>query len=346
MADELAPGDAETENTPAVHKGRQRRNAFIALVAATLVAVVASVIIFILDRLEDDPIPLSTPSGELAFVSNRDGQWDIYTLGPDGTLRNLTGANGANDFFASYSFLSDMINYLTDDSGEMGPGQVRPDGADLRTLSVTDAIVSVINEGRTDWDPNWSVGAEWLVWSSLGDFNLEIYVSPASSDERTRLTDDSALGPRDWFPSWSPDGLRITYSSDREGDENIYIMDRDGENLAQLTGDPGNDFHPAWSLDGSTILFVSERNQPLVGGNLELFLMDPDGGNQRPMADGDSFSGDPAYSADGSEVVYMSNEDGHWHIYLMNADGTNVRRLTEGDADYLFPVWRPVAGGP
>jgi TolB protein len=64
------------------------------------------------------------------------------------------------------------------------------------------------------------------------------------------------------------------------------------------------------------------------------------------MADGDSFSGDPAYSADGSEVVYMSNEDGHWHIYLMNADGTNVRRLTEGDADYLFPVWRPVAGGP
>ncbi len=304
---------------------------------------IATAVYVVLDRLDQDPIPLGAPSGELAFMSDRNGNWDIFLMDATGTITNLTeaaGEVGDADYFPSWAFQSDMINFLTNRDGELGAGQVQPDGEALGTLSVTEAILSTINSGRFDWDPLWSAGGETLLWASLRDFNLEIYTMLGNDfDTMNRLTQDGFNGPRDWFMAWSPDGEKIVFSSDRNGDEDIYVMNADGSDVVQLTDSEGDDTRPAFSEDGTQILFVSERNIPLEDG-MDLYIMNADGSDQRPLGD-EIFTGWLVYSADGSEVLYISNEEGDFNIYRRDADGENVRRLTESDSDDLFPVWRP-----
>ncbi len=300
----------------------------------------AGVAFWVYQTLQSDPIPLGAPSGEIAFISNREGVWDLFLLDAAGTLTRLTTGE-ANDYFASWAFDGEMINFLSDRHGdEIGPAQVGPDGGDLRTLSIVAGALEVIRTGRIDWDPVWFPDGERIVWSSLRDLNLEIYVGDPDGQNAQRLTNHPT---NDWFPTISPDGTEILFISDRESDVfNIYRFGTDGEGLTQLTDSTFDELHPTWSSDGERILFISDIDDELLEGKINLFVMDADGANQRRLGDDEVFEGDPVYAADGQQVVYMSNEGGFWHLYLMDADGSNIRRLTEGDSDNMFPVWRPV----
>lgn len=320
-----------------------RRTFLLGAVVGLLLVAGFALVLFVL-AFQREPIPLGPPSGELGFISNRDGQWDVFTLDADGNARNLTDDGGGDhDYFVSWAFDSEMMNFITSRSGEMGPGQVRPDGSDLRSLDIATGIMTVFREGRFDWDPAWSPDGSYLLWASLRDTNLELYVAPSNDlESRTRLTSDGLAGPRDWFHAWSPDGSRIVFSSDRDGNENIYVMNADGSSIVQLTDDPADDFHGMWSLDGTYILFVSEQETSLTTGTIDLFVINPDGSDLRPFGENEVFEGDPMYSADGQHVAYVSNVAGDWNIYVMEIDGENIVRVTESDADDMFPVWRPV----
>jgi Tol biopolymer transport system component len=117
------------------------------------------------------PTPESTTAvrlrGELTFMSDQEGTWDVFTLDPDGNLRNLTGDGAGQDYFPAWAFQSDMVNFLTGRSGEMGPAQVEPDGSNLHTLGIAEAIMSTVLAGRIDWDPNWSPDGRRLLVQQL-----------------------------------------------------------------------------------------------------------------------------------------------------------------------------------
>lgn len=325
-------------------------------VVLLVVVVAAAAIVIINERLNEDPVRLSTGNGEadateeaadpvprfeIAYNSNRDGDWDIFLLATDGTLINLTGDDsGGHDYFPSFSFQSDMINFITGRTGEMGPGQVRPDGSDLRTLDIASAVMSTVGEGRLDWDPSWSPDGATILWASLRDLNLELYTMDAATNEnRLRLT---AAFSRDWFMTWAPDGATIALLSDREDDEDVYVIDATGENLTRLTEFANDELHPMFSLDGTKILFISQADESAVDGELDWWIMNVDGSDLRRFEDGEVFRGDPTYSPDGRQMLYVSNEGGTWGLYLQNTSGGPAVRLSDPEHDALFPVWRPV----
>lgn len=318
-------------------KGFGRHRWRVVLILSVLVVVLVSGWL-IWRNLTRTVIPFGQVLGEVAFIQ-RNTNWDIAILSADG-FYTVTDGDAWDDYFASFDFRGERINFLSLRAGELGPTQVQPDRSGLRTLGVVDAVTTMVFEGRFDWDASWSPDGTKLLWSSLRDLNLELYVADNQPNAAPlRLTNHPA---RDWFASWSPDGTRIAFASDRAGNEDIYVMDADGANLRQLTNHPANDIFPVWSLDGETLLFVSERDTPLGNGSLTLYLLDPDADSPTPAALGQTrFEGDPTYSPDGREVVFMSNRDGDWSLYSMDADGGNLRRLTDTTTDELFPVWRP-----
>jgi Tol biopolymer transport system component len=290
------------------------------------------------------------PPQVVSFVSDRAGDWDIFTLFPDGELVNLTDdGSGAHDYFVSWSMNADpdkKMNFLANrgNPDETGPAQMDPDGGNIRSLPIFQAIMTTFQQQLFDWDPVWSPDGERLAWISVRDLGLELYVVDAdaelSLDNATRLTNNGAV-TRDWFAVWSPDGQYLAYSSDEAGDENIYVVDAETGERTQLTDHPAQDTHPMYSLDGSQIAFVSERDTAIATGTLNLYIMDADGGNQRRLTDEMRFDGDPLWSADGRYMMYVSNQTGNWHIYVRDQEQDSVRQITEGDSNNLFPVWRP-----
>jgi Tol biopolymer transport system component len=329
---------------PSKLKPRTRRGFVfrVILTVAALVITLVAVILFMLQRITPR-IPLGTPNHEIAFVSNRDSNWDIFTMDSDGSLDNLTATSDegrtANDWFVAWAMDGEALFFLSDRTGESGPAIMKPDGSDQRPLTILSAITTLVGEGRVDWDPTISPDGQHIAWSSLRDLNLEVYVMDADGDNRQRLTNHF---PFDWYPAWSPDGTRIAFSSERDGNLNVYLMNADGSDQRALTTDKADELRAMWSLDGKQIAFVSERDHSITTGALDIWVVDADGEpNPRPLPSDTVFEGGMRWSPDGSQVLYVSNREGDWNIYVMDANGDNVRRLTDSDADDLFPVWRP-----
>ncbi len=305
------------------------------LVVAVLVIAVA---VLVYRRLHSDTIELGETRGELAFMSNRAGDWDLMLLKPDGTLSNLTQEGEGDDFFFSFAFSGDLITFFSNRGGKFNPAQVNTDGSGLKTMSFAQAAMSVLMEGNIDMDPAWAPGGEKMAWSSVRDFNAELYMGNSDSSDQKRLTND---GGSDTMMAWSPDGTRLVFISDREGQQDVYVLDIASGDLTRLT-DSLWDFQPVWSLDGSQILFVSAESEAYETGDFDLVIINADGSNRHVLAEDEVFTGDPTYSPYGGQVAYMSNEEGNWDIYVMDADGSNARRMTDGEGDNMFPAWRPV----
>lgn len=186
-----------------------------------------------------DIIPFGNPPSNLMFSSDAEGDWDVILLDADGTLNNLTADDsGGQDILASFSIDGSSINFLSNRMDEMalGPSQVNPDGTDLSTLTIINAVMTLFRESKFDWDPTWSPDGENLAWASLRDANLEIYTIPLSEEidfaNADRRTNDIV---RDWYIAWSPDGTQLAYNNNSGGTENVYTMNMATGEATQLT---------------------------------------------------------------------------------------------------------------
>ena len=175
----------------------------------------------------------STPSadaaeGQIAFMSDRDGNWEIYLMNADGSgLTNLT-QNPAFDSSPAWSPDGRRIAFWSsrDGDGYGGIYVMNADGSGLTNLTqdrVDDAShVSV-----------WSPDGRRIAFVSRRDGNSEIYLINADGSGLTQLTQHGADDPSS--PVWSPDGRRIAFQSDRDGNVEIYLVNADGSGLTNLT---------------------------------------------------------------------------------------------------------------
>jgi len=268
--------------------------------------------------------PRSILNDRILILSERDGNWEIYSVGLDGTNQiNLT-KNKAEDRLPSLSPERGRIAFVTDRDGNNEIYIMTSDGANPTRLT---------NNNADDVTPVWSPDGNRIAFVSQRDGNYEIYVMDADGNNETRLTNSSA---DDTFPSWSPDSKWITFVTERDGNQEIYKMSADGMQPAvNLTNDPASDTIPFFSPDGSWISFVSNRD-----GNYDLWVMDTNGNNLRKITTAtNNIVGWYAWSPDGTQIAFDSKADGDYEVYVINADGTNLRQITTNTASDQFATW-------
>jgi TolB protein len=276
---------------------------------------------------------------QIAFVSTRDGNWEIYVMDADGNNpRNLTN-HVSSDRDPSWSPDGQRIVF---DSNR--------DRADNTEIYVMDAdgknSKNLTDHPADDWGAVWSPDGQKIAFSSNRDGNMEIYVMNTDGKNLQRLTKHPAT---DSFPSWSADSRKIAFNSNRDGNDEIYVIDADGieKNPRNLTNHLANDWEPAWSSDGRKIAFASWRD-----GTPKIYIMDADGKNLQRLTDHpavDQFGHTvkdqwPSWSPDGQSLAFSSSRDGgdrasNFEIYVVDADGADLRRLTNHPAFDANSSW-------
>ena len=211
----------------------------------------------------------------IAFVSDRDGNSEIYVMDADGGNPQRLTNNDFDDWYPSWSPDEKRIAFVSDRDGNRQIYVMDADGGNPQRLT---------ENPNNDWSPSWSPDGKRIAFSSdrEGRFNHEIYLIDADGGNLQRLT-NNANGDDDILPSWSPDGKRIVFSARREGHfenkfvvtEEIYVMDAAGGNQQRLTENLFNDWSPSWSPNGKRIAFASDRKGDLQ--NFEIYVMDAAG---------------------------------------------------------------------
>ena len=267
----------------------------------------------------------SESSLKLIFSSNKDGNWEIYSMNMDGSeLINLTN-NPGDDINPKWSPDGSKISFTSDrDGGVNSVFVMNADGTNQ-----TNIIPAIdVTASQASWHPD---GDKLLViykawWT--GDFN-QIYSITAAGATINRLTDGAW---DDYFPTYSPDGTKIVFSSTRDGNTEIYTMNADGSNQTNISNNSDDDYFPSWSPDGTKIKFTSYRD-----GDSEIYVMDADGSNQinisnNPLGN-DTWA---SWSQDGTQLIFNTTRDGDWNIYKMNADGSGQIPITFDPSDEWY----------
>ena len=276
---------------------------------------------------ESDVSPVWAPDGaRIAFLSTRDGNYEIYAMDSDGSNpRNLT-SHESNEEDPSWSPDGRRIAFVSNRDGNIDIHVMGSDGSNPRNLT---------NDQRDDFNPAWSPDGRHIAFESMNEGNFEIYVMGSDGSNPRNLTNHER---EDRNPVWSPDGRRIAFVSDRDDNFEIYVMGADGSNPRNLTGDEtGVDESPAWSPDGRRIAFESLREW-----NYEIFVMGSDGSNPRNLTNNQRDDNRPVWSPDGRHLAFTSWGEGNSEIYLMGSDGSGPRKLTDDPTGVVdSPAWSP-----
>ena len=269
----------------------------------------------------------------IVFSSNRDGDWDIYSMDVNGdNLRQLTD-HPAADRFPGFSPNGRRIAFISD----------RGVTDDLYVMdSDSNNVIRLAHEGFSKFAPTWSPDGTRIAFSSFrfAVGNWEIYVMEPDGNNLINLTNHKWWDLR---PSWSPDGSKMAFTSMRDGGFNdprhIFVMNADGTGRRNLTADTQltNSWNPSWSPDGRKIAFNSRLN---FRGN-DIFVIAAKGEELERLTNREGANIQPVYSPDGTKIAFVSTRDGGYNIYLMDTNGRDVARLTKTPhgTENLNPAW-------
>ena len=284
-------------------------------------------------RVADDVVQMFTgvrgvASTELTFVSNREGNTEIYVMDADGGNARRATANGSINNFPSWTPDGDAIVYTSyrhrneprlylSTRGRGRPGQL------LAKL-----------KGRSFYRGKFSPSGQLLGLVMSDNGASDIYTARPDGEKLRRLTRNGAI---DISPEWSPDGKQLAFVSDRTGAPQIYVMNADGGEVRRLTFDGSYNTNPAWSPDGRWIAYESQ-----LEGQFDIWLIDPSGeGSGVPLVANPRSDEAPAWSPDSRKIAFSSRRRGLADIYVMDFNGENLLRLTQGAGDNTSPSWGP-----
>jgi hypothetical protein len=159
---------------------------------------------------EDDSVDIMgswSSSGEMAFTSNRNGDWDIFVMGSDGSNVQELIATANNEGSPAYSPKGDRIAFTSDASGNNDLYVADSDGSNIRQLTDT-----LENESFPSWSPN----GKRIAYTSKQEFARQLMVIDVDSGSVEVLFEHpsraglvgSVLGGAK-FPIWSSGGDEI-----------------------------------------------------------------------------------------------------------------------------------------
>jgi len=306
----------------------------------------------------------SPDARSVAFVSDRDGQSDIYVgLVAEGTLVRITNDPNVE---LQPKWSPDGTALLFERLNELG-------GSDLWKVPALGGVARrIVLNGQS---PTWSADGRLIAYSSQGVIWIsdaagatprqvtqpepplfhyqpafahngrslafirkhngpygELALLDMASGSIRALTHDGALA---LSPVWSPDDKTIFVTSSRGGTLNVWRIPVIGSEPVPITAGNGDDTDIDLSSDGSRLVFSTYK----ANLNLGEVSLEPRSAGRLTWLTSDSVRGEvfPRYSPDGRQIAYFTNRVGgeRESVWVAEADGATAVRIADGE----HPRW-------
>jgi len=249
-------------------------------------------------RLTDSPAldynAAFAPDGKkIAFVSERDGNPELYVMAGDGSgLRRLTDNFALNDHPA-WSPDGQKIVFVSTREPAAVPGRawnaiyvMNADGAGVKRLSPPDAA---------DYSPAWSPQGDLIAMASGSGRagGTDLYVLKPDGSGRRLVVKNGG------WPCFTADGQGLFFHSQRQGNWGIWRVKLDGSNLERITPPEFEAFTPRVSADGRRLAAAVRR-----GEHRQIELLELGTGKWTALTKEATDHWNPSFSTNGGLVVY------------------------------------------
>ena len=324
-----------------------------------------------LKLVEDGYYPSWSPdSKRIAFMSNREGHVNLWTVSASGGPPARLTKDAGIDYQPAWSPDGRWIAY--------GSGALVGYDFNVAVVGAEGGRPRMLTSGFTYVTrPTWSVDGKSVVFSGARDGILNVWRVPFFADGRraepARITvgqgqDTDVTISRDgrklafasvrsetniWelsvdsgevravtsgisgadFPQLSPDGKTLLVSATRTGERAVWTADLQGRFQSQLT--PGGSAEPSahWSPDGRQIAYVRSATATTT----TLCLLTVGSLSSRPT---DVTSGALEWSPDGKSIA-MGFYFGPGEIFVYDVGSGKTRAVTSVRSEVDYPTWSP-----
>lgn len=221
-------------------------------------------------RLTDGPWqdtdPSISPDGKtIAFASNRDGQWDLYTMnlasGETSRLTETPEYDGAPDWSPDSRWMVHET-YVSDEGGGNLELFIRPVDNSQEPIRLT-------FDPNADIEPAWSPQGRQIIFISTRTGESEVWLADLDRVDQRFQNLSVNKDSREAHPGWSSDGSKLSWTSvSKEGFQTLFIWDLGQSNIRPQPVNTAD--WNAWSpADDAMLVSLLTPNQTyLTGYNL------------------------------------------------------------------------------
>lgn len=272
------------------------------------------------------PIFAKAPStAKILFTSARDGNYEVYSMNPDGSEQvNLT-QHRAQDLSAVWSPTGEQILFISDRGGKRDLYLMDADGSDVRR-------VFKFKTKEIRRSPTWSPDGKQIAYDQ-GNFDtriFHIYIATLDKQDEVHLVHGTE-------PAWSPDGTEVVCNV-RSQLTRVNVRTQEQRRLLPKKA-VAYQRDPSWSAVGDKLAFAGNTH-PLPAildkdlhnawvAKYTIFIVNRDGTGLQQVVDAAGPKAQhPELSPNGEEVLYTKVVKERHQIFKVNVSSGVQTQLT------------------